>query len=277
MKINRNIVIFSAALLILCLSVFSAKTLYSQDSLIVSGSGLSKDYFKSYLTDSRDIIISPAVWNKKQWVIFGTVTGVTVGLFSLDKNINKWFQANRTDFSDKVSTNFIEPFGGGALYKNYTILTLASIYLYSTISKSYPHKTLALDAAKAFAISGLFVYITKAGFGRHRPFQDNPSDPFNWEGPNIDNYYSFVSGHTMTTFAVATVIADEYRDRPIIPIVAYSLAGLVGISRIHDNKHWASDVFGGAAFGWAIGKLISNKRHNRINFSGNRLTYCYSF
>jgi membrane-associated phospholipid phosphatase len=41
-----------------------------------------------------------------------------------------------------------------------------------------------------------------------------------------------------------------------VPLAAYSLATLTGISRIYDNKHWASDVFLGAALGYTMAELI---------------------
>ncbi len=39
--------------------------------------------------------------------------------------------------------------------------------------------------------------------------------------------------------------------------MSYSLASLTGLSRIHDNRHWASDVFCGAMLGWGTAKLLS--------------------
>ncbi|MCK4346267.1 MAG: phosphatase PAP2 family protein [Bacteroidales bacterium] len=47
----------------------------------------------------------------------------------------------------------------------------------------------------------------------------------------------------------------------MVPVVAYSIATLTGISRVYENKHWSSDVLIGAVFGYAMGKLIYNKNN----------------
>ena len=82
-------------------------------------------------------------------------------------------------------------------------------------------------------------------------------------GPSLSNSgaVSFPSGHTTVAFGVATVIATEYADKPAIPIIAYTLAGLVGLSRINDNEHWASDIIFSAPLGWAVGKLVARQRN----------------
>src|SRR6476646_8461499 len=86
----------------------------------------------------------------------------------------------------------------------------------------------------------------KMGFQRHRP---NTGDPYNTfdgpHGPGINQ--SFPSAHTSNAFTAATVCATMYRDHRWVPLVAYGVAGLVGLSRIYDNAHWASDVMTGAA------------------------------
>ncbi len=72
---------------------------------------------------------------------------------------------------------------------------------------------------------------------------------------------SFPSGHTTVAFAAATVFAMEYRDRPLVPLISYSAATLIGLSRITENKHWITDVFAGAALGFFTGKLVVNNYH----------------
>jgi hypothetical protein len=48
---------------------------------------------------------------------------------------------------------------------------------------------------------------------------------------------------TATAFSIATIFASMYKDKPLIGIVSYSLASMVGISRLTEHAHWASDVF----------------------------------
>ncbi|MGD0340781.1 MAG: phosphatase PAP2 family protein, partial [Bacteroidales bacterium] len=75
---------------------------------------------------------------------------------------------------------------------------------------------------------------------------------------------SFPSGHAATAFSIATVFASEYSDIKVVPVISYSLASLVGITRLTEHKHWASDVFIGSLLGYACGKQVVahfNKTH----------------
>ena len=56
-------------------------------------------------------------------------------------------------------------------------------------------------------------------------------------------------------------LAMEYKNQPIVPIIAYSAASLIGVSRITENRHWISDVFAGAALGYFTGRLVVNNYH----------------
>ncbi|TAL76684.1 MAG: phosphatase PAP2 family protein, partial [Bacteroidetes bacterium] len=78
---------------------------------------------------------------------------------------------------------------------------------------------------------------------------------------------SFPSGHTATAFSIATVFASQYNDTKAIPILSYSLASLVGISRLTEHEHWASDVFSGALLGYLCGKQVVShfkKTHQNV-------------
>lgn len=71
---------------------------------------------------------------------------------------------------------------------------------------------------------------------------------------------AFPSGHTMSAFATATVIAAEY---PRAAPCAYAAATLVGVSVMKRRWHWPSDVIAGAAIGYLIGRtsIAVNARH----------------
>jgi membrane-associated phospholipid phosphatase len=54
-------------------------------------------------------------------------------------------------------------------------------------------------------------------------------------------------------FAMASVVADEYDDWRV-DALSYGTAAAVGLSRVYQDRHWASDVMGGATLGIAVGK-----------------------
>ena len=97
-------------------------------------------------------------------------------------------------------------------------------------------------ATSAIIANGLCTYGIKFITGRMRP-----------DGANRR---SFPSGHTSSSFLAATIADDLYGTKIGVP--AYLLAGLTGLSRIHDNKHYLSDVIFGASLGIALGKGFGN-------------------
>lgn len=72
---------------------------------------------------------------------------------------------------------------------------------------------------------------------------------------------SFPSGHATAAFSTATVFAMECKDHPLIPIISYTAASLISLSRITENKHWATDIVAGAALGYLTGKQVVNNYH----------------
>jgi membrane-associated phospholipid phosphatase len=74
------------------------------------------------------------------------------------------------------------------------------------------------------------------------------------ERPDGSNNLSFPSGHAAVTFATATVIERHLGWRKAV--IGYAIASYVAMSRIHDNKHYLSDVMFGAAVGTIAGRTV---------------------
>ncbi|MCW3807667.1 phosphatase PAP2 family protein [Plebeiibacterium marinum] len=102
--------------------------------------------------------------------------------------------------------------------------------------------------------------------------------------------HSFPSGHTMTVFAAAFILFWIYRDYRVA-IINFTVAILVGISRIYLFQHFFIDIYAGAILGiaesvfiiWlfenifqlnqipALNKsLIAKKRKPQLAFKNNR-------
>ena len=86
--------------------------------------------------------------------------------------------------------------------------------------------------------------------------------------PDNSTRSSFPSGHTAIAFAGATILHKEYGNlSPWYSIGGYTLATFTGISRIINNRHWASDVIVGAGagivstdIGYFLGDLIFKRK-----------------
>jgi membrane-associated phospholipid phosphatase len=75
--------------------------------------------------------------------------------------------------------------------------------------------------------------------------------------------YSFPSGHSSVTFASATVLQRHLGWRAAVP--TYAVASYVAASRLHENRHYLSDVVFGAALGIASGRTVT--RHGRNSWA----------
>jgi hypothetical protein len=79
----------------------------------------------------------------------------------------------------------------------------------------------------------------------------------NQRRPHKGDRLSFPSGHTSTAFAFAGVIHYEYKD-PLYSSLAFTMASIVGLSRINDHAHYLHDVVFGASLGLAYASAFKN-------------------
>ncbi len=84
------------------------------------------------------------------------------------------------------------------------------------------------------------------------------------ETPNgKDN--AWPSGHTSSSFTVASVLDEFYG--PKVGIPAYVVASAVAYRMMDTGDHWASDVVFGAALGWVVGHAVAGK-HKKLQIAG---------
>src|SRR3954471_5262891 len=83
------------------------------------------------------------------------------------------------------------------------------------------------------------------------------------ERPDASNHQSFPSGHAAVTFAGATVLERHLGWRR--SALAYTIASYVAASRMHDNRHYLSDVVFGAAVGTIAGRTVT--QHGRESWT----------
>jgi membrane-associated phospholipid phosphatase len=152
------------------------------------------------------------------------------------------------------------------------------MYLVGRLSGEHRLADLGLHGSEALFVGEVLGGVIKGMAGRGRPYlkPDNPN-PDDWQfmrgfGPG-EGYRSFPSGHATAAFAAAaTVTAEMSRWEPnsrwIVGTAMYGGAGLVGLSRMYNNRHWASDVIIGAAIGTFAGNKVVRYHHSH---PGNKL------
>jgi membrane-associated phospholipid phosphatase len=211
---------------------------------------------------------APFHFSLKDWRTVGAVALVGGTLFLIDEPTQRYaLRVRDSSATIRNVSKYVTRFGGP-----YEAYILAGLGAYGFIFNNEKIKTTTLLATQAYITGAAMESFLKLLSGRQRPYYYNPREieaepKFNGPLSSGKDIYghkinsSFPSGHTTVAFAVATVFAMEYKDRPLIPLISYSAATLIGLSRITENKHWITDVFFGGVLGYFTGRLVVNNYH----------------
>jgi membrane-associated phospholipid phosphatase len=146
----------------------------------------------------------------------------------------------------------------------------AATYLAGLAKKSSYAKATTLWTAEAVGDSEIAAGLLKVATRRARPENIQPGHNFGdtwFDSPGIASG-GFPSGHTIAAFSVAAVMSRRYgHDHRWVPYVAYGLASTIGFSRITLSAHNVSEVFVGAALGYAISRFVV-LGHDRSEWHG---------
>jgi hypothetical protein len=94
----------------------------------------------------------------------------------------------------------------------------------------------------------------KLATNRERPDEGNGTGGF-WPQGTRKFSDSFPSGHAISSWALARVIASEYPNKPT-QISIYAFATAMSVSRVTARKHFPSDALVGSVFGYLIGGYV---------------------
>lgn len=209
--------------------------------------------FPNILHDQKDMWLFPVqLAHGHHWLPTVAVVGVTAGLIALDAHDTPYFRRTTT------FQGFNRVFSGNITISAMLAAPVAFYAVGVFDKKPYARKT-GLFAGEAVADVTVLEEVMKVTTRRFRPGDIPPYGNFS------DTFFaqkhwplstSFPSGHAITAFAVSTVIAERYgKQHRWVPWVAYSVAGLIGFSRITLQAHFPSDVFVGAALGYAVARF----------------------
>ena len=225
-------------------------------------------YFILLGSDLKQEFTAPFHFSLKDWRTVGAVALVGGTLFLIDEPTQRYaLRVRDSSATIRNVSKYVTRFGGP-----YEAYILAGLGAYGFIFNNEKIKTTTLLATQAYITGAAMESFLKLLSGRQRPYYYNPREieaepKFNGPLSSGKDIYghkinsSFPSGHTTVAFAVATVFAMEYKDRPLIPLISYSAATLIGLSRITENKHWITDVFFGGVLGYFTGRLVVNNYH----------------
>ncbi|HEX2094881.1 MAG TPA: phosphatase PAP2 family protein [Longimicrobiaceae bacterium] len=143
---------------------------------------------------------------------------------------------------------------------------LAGVYLAGKLAGSGRVSASAAHVAAAVLAGGVPNAALKFTVGRERPsVTDDPHRYFPFSSKNARQ--SFPSGHVVVVFAAADALSRE-AGRPWVSALGYGTAALVAWSRVYDDKHWTSDVVGGAIIGVLSSRAALGLLHRRFPHEG---------
>jgi membrane-associated phospholipid phosphatase len=108
--------------------------------------------------------------------------------------------------------------------------------------------------AEAVIDATLVAEALKLATNRERPDEGNGTGGF-WAHGTRTFSDSFPSGHAISSWALARVIASEYPNKPT-QIGVYAFATAISVSRATARKHFPSDALVGGVFGYLIGGYV---------------------
>lgn len=178
-------------------------------------------------------------------VVLGGLSWLTL----LDKPVQDYVQNNRNSTGDGVA-RAVRSFGQPEVYGTIALGMLGAGLITGDAEVARSGGRLGA----ALALGGAASTVAKWALGRPRPSESLIADRY----APFSGGDAMPSGHTTMAFALATALADDI-DRTWASLVLYTFATGVAWSRINDNRHWLSDVAGGAVLGVTSAKVVNGR------------------
>jgi membrane-associated phospholipid phosphatase len=217
----------------------------------------SASYLASYWHYGIDLIKSPLHWNKEQWIIAGGTVAFTLTALSVDEPLNQTLLG----WNDESADNFGK-WGDVAGGPPLQFALSGSAILVGSIAKSPSITNFGLDNLQAQVfVSGLAMLVKNLS---HRTRPETGDGPYKWYGP-FDGWgnESFFSGHSALAFCTANMLFLHSHKKWWVGVLGYGGATAIGVSRMQQQKHWASDVVMGAVMGTAISSFVYKRQEKR--------------
>ena len=170
-------------------------------------------------------------------------------------------EQEKRDFIDSVRSIKLREFGDVVQY-----LPVAS-FAYALILRDFVGARQQVVGYVAVVAS---TYATKYALHYSAPL--SPKIQSLSKRPDAESFEGFPSGHTSSAFAAVGFLQKRYGVRLGLP--AAVIAGVVGISRIHAQRHTITQVICGGMLGFFLSFILASRRDDK--FTGARHTHCSS-
>lgn len=211
-------------------------------------------------------------WHKMGWGALITFVLVLLGIFLLDKPLFVFLRNFNGWLCDVFDTLF-----SAHVWIVFAVVVLAVLCVKKFVKSDIKFRNErnrfdfillirntfnAVKTSHAFLIfcsvisAGIIVKIMKIFIGRARPVFYEALDMTGFFPPSLDwAFNSMPSGHTTVTFAGLVMIgmlAPRYKP------LTWTVAIIVGLSRVAYGAHWPSDVLLGAFIGMVVADIVKH-------------------
>ena len=248
--------------LLLAVSLCFPLHVFGGDSETITVSNEISSGFKRLSCESVDFLTTPFQLKNNNLFITSGLLGVTALTYIYDKDIQKKLQTIHSNKMDKVAN------AGSLAGDPFLHLGIAALVYGGGIAADSPKwKQTGEMIGEALILADASTFILKEAAGRGRPNTTSSKGDFKPFGFKND-YDSFPSMHTSSSFALASVLAAT-SESYTMKTVYYMAATFVGFSRIYKNKHWTSDIILGAALGELSGRVVTSYHasNNKVTFA----------
>jgi membrane-associated phospholipid phosphatase len=239
----------------------------------LAGQGSAPDTLARGGTPRDTVIPNRALFHRSDLYVAGAFVATTLALLPADRHLAELARDEDLLASGTLRelSKDVRFFGGSGPF-----LIGGSMYAVGRLAHIPRMAELALHGTEAVVVGSTVAGVIKLVAGRHRPYFSNDANPHDFSlfrGLKSDTAKSFPSGHATAAFsAAAAVVAETHEWWPrstwyVAPLM-FGGATAVGLSRMYDNQHWASDVVMGAAIGTFAG--LKTVRFNHTH-SGNKI------
>ena len=214
------------------------------------GPAYENDWLHNLGRDAKEIL--PTMWDDTKatftdrWALAGLVAAGAVGITINATDVDNTVAGHYTRKGPQLN-GFFDMVGdvGGNPGTHFAVA--GAMYFASLGTKDVKAYETSKALINALAINGLTTMALK-GLTRTR----SPNgDPLGWP-----------SGHTSSTFCLATVMHEAYGPWAGIPL--FALASFVGYERVDARNHDFSDVLSGALIGIAIGHAVMQNHRQKV-------------
>ena len=197
----------------------------------------TRNFFSALFHNLADDVKHIPRKNTLYWLGGGGALALVV--HQRDEKIN-----NSLSNSDGAKTFFT----AGKYVGSFPVLLGIGVTTY-IVGRSRPSKRarhLGMDLIEGTVLADVSTELIKVAVRRQRPIRDDGT-----RAPG----YAFPSGHAAGTFAAATVLQQHLGWKWAVP--TYTIGTYVAVSRLADDRHWASDVVAGATAGIIVGRSVT--------------------